>query len=221
MKQFVKNLISIFMLLLFWLIGWWLFRVRNKTTIIGLENLPKQTGLLLLSNHQSLVDSMLIGYALFDPHEILSRYRHIPWNAAAWENFFHKKVLLRTFCYFLKTIPAYRQLGPKLANQNVREYDEILRQGNLLLFFEGTRSRNGDIGPCVYGPAKIIAMRQPTTIPIKIEGMDKVMPISAGFKWHHIKGGKKITIKVGKPMEFKSLTLDDIRQTVQDSVKNL
>jgi 1-acyl-sn-glycerol-3-phosphate acyltransferase len=83
MKMLIKNLISVMMLLIFWVLGWWLFKIKNKTTIIGRENIPKKTSLLFLSNHQSLIDSMLIGYALFSPWDIFRHYRQIPWNAAA------------------------------------------------------------------------------------------------------------------------------------------
>ena len=90
MKTLIKNLISGFMLLIFWVISWYLFKIKNKTTIIGRENIPKKTSILFLSNHQSLIDSMLIGYAIFSPWDIFLHYQQIPWNAAAWENFFKK-----------------------------------------------------------------------------------------------------------------------------------
>lgn len=220
MKKIFKNLVSGLMLLIFWSIGWWLFKIKNKTTITGRENIPKETGLLFLSNHQSLIDSMLIGYALFSPWDIFRRYRQIPWNAAAWENFF-KKPSRRVFCYFLKTIPAYRQSDICAANQNINDFKNILKNGNLLLFFEGTRSRDGTIGPCKYGPAKLVIDLQPTTIPIKISGMDKVMPITIGFKWHQIKGGQKISIKIGPAIKFDLLNINSIRQKIQEEIKTL
>jgi len=220
MKKLIKNLVSGLMLLLFWSISWWLFKIKNKTTIIGRENIPRETGMLFLSNHQSLIDSMLIGYALFKPWDIFRRYRQIPWNAAAWENFF-KKPSRRIFCYFLKTIPAHRQSNIKLANQDIEKFKNILKNGNLLLFFEGTRSRNGEIGPCKYGPAKLVIDLQPTTIPIKISGMEKVMPIDVGFNWGRIKGGQKIFIKIGPAIQFDSMDIGDVRQKIQDEIKTL
>ncbi|HQB76561.1 MAG TPA: lysophospholipid acyltransferase family protein [bacterium] len=220
MKMLIKNLISVMMLLIFWVLGWWLFKIKNKTTIIGRENIPKKTSLLFLSNHQSLIDSMLIGYALFSPWDIFRHYRQIPWNAAAWENFF-KKPSRRIFCYFLKTIPAYRQSNIQTANRNIKEFKNILENGNLLLFFEGTRSRNGEIGACKYGPAKLVVDLQPVTIPIRISGMDKVMPINIGFKWLRIKGGQKILIKIGPAIKFDSMEINDVRQKIKNCIKAL
>lgn len=220
MKKFLKKPVSILVMLIFWFISWWLFKIYNKTTIIGRKNLPKRTGILILSNHQSLIDSMLIAYALFSPWDIIFHYRQIPWNAAAWENFF-KQGGRRIFCYFLKTVPAYRHQGIMAANKNIEAFNQILSKDNLLLFFEGTRSRDGNIGPCVFGPAKIISLSHPITVPIKLENMDRVMPIAAGFKWYRIRGGQHITIKIGEPISFSSPELNDIRQTIQKTVVNL
>jgi len=109
----------------------------------------------------------------------------------------------------------------EMANKNIQEYNRILDHGNLLLFFEGTRSRDGKIGPCAYGPARVISERQPLTIPIRIENMDKVMPISVGFKWHKIRGGQKIVITIGKPLIIESSDINFIRHSIRESIINL
>lgn len=220
MKKIAKNWASRPMMLVFWLLGWWLFKIRNKTTIIGRQNMPSQAGLLLLSNHQSLIDSLLIAYALFQPRDIFFRYHHIPYNAPAWENFF-RKTSRRFFCRLLKTIPAYRRGGKNKIADNILSFEEILKSDSLLLFFEGTRSRDGQIGPCKYGPAKLIIDCQPTVVPIKIENMDKVMPIEIGFKWHQIRSGQNVTIKIGEPLIFPSMEIEEIKKYIQHQVAQL
>jgi len=202
------------------MIGWWLFKIRNKLVVNGKENIPQSTGILFLSNHQSLIDSLVIAYALFKPWDIVKRFSQIPWNAAAWENFF-KKPSRRMFSYFLKTIPVYRGGKMETINKNISDYKNILKESNLLLFFEGTRSRNGEIGDCRYGPAKIIFDQKPICIPIRLYGMDKVMPISVGFKWHKIRGGQKVYINIGKPIIFNSFEIKTIREEVPIIIKSL
>ncbi len=220
MKKITQYLISPLLLMIFWLLGWWLFRVRNHTTIIGKENLPPGTGILLLSNHQSLIDSLLIGYALFSPWDVIKHYHRIPWNAAAWENFFQKPSR-RWFCFFLKTIPAYRHCGLSEANLKIKEYENILRHSNLLLFFEGTRSRDGQIGDCRYGPASVVIGYKPVVIPIRINGMNEVMPINIGFKWQKIKRGKKISLHIGPAINFSDFSLEAVRRDIKNSVQKL
>lgn len=208
------------MLLIFWLVGRWVCFIRNKTIVIGRENLPKGVGFSLYMNHQSLIDSLLVLCSLYTPMDIIFRFRTIPWSVAAWENFF-KKPSRRFFCRFLKVIPAFRGSELKAANQAVKEYNDILKTGVLSLFFEGTRSRSGKIGECRYGPAKLIADHNPKTIPIRIDGMDKVMPISVGFKWLKVRGGNLISLKVGKEMKFTSLDIKNIRRQVKETVEIL
>ncbi|MDD2681140.1 MAG: lysophospholipid acyltransferase family protein [Patescibacteria group bacterium] len=220
MKKLIKNLISAVFLFSFWLIAWWLFKVRNKLTINGKENIPQSTGILFLSNHQSLIDSLVIAYALFRPWDIIKRFSYIPWNAAAWENFF-KKPSRRIFCYFLKIIPAYRGGSMQTIDKNIIDFKKILNNSNLLLYFAGTRSRDESIGTCRYGPAKIIADLNPTIIPIRLYGMDKVMPISIGFKWHKIRGGQNIVINIGQPINFNSTDIKNIRHRVVQLVDDL
>ena len=211
---------SIIMLLIFWLIGRWVCFVKNKTVVIGRENLPKGTGFSLYMNHQSLIDSLLILSACYTPFDILFRFETIPYSVAAWENFF-KQPSRKFFCRLLKVIPAYRKSDLKMANKAVEEYASILKSGVLSLFFEGTRSRSGKIGKCLYGPAKLIAYHNPKTIPIKIEGMDKVMPISVGFKWIKIRGGNKVKLTIGKEIKFSSLAMENIRLQVKEAIENL
>jgi len=220
MKTFFKNLLTAMFLLVFWIIGWWLFEKRNKLKVSGRENMPKNIGVLLLSNHQSLIDSLPIIYALYKPKDIIINFSQLPWNAAAWEIFF-KKPSRRIFITFLKIIPAYRGGNLEKINQNIKDYKKILHSGNLLLFFEGTRSRDGLIGRCRYGPAKIIADLNPTTIPIRIRGMEKVMPISIGYKWHKIKGGQTVDINIGPPIKFNSLDIKDVREEIPKIIKEL
>ncbi|MBN2884979.1 1-acyl-sn-glycerol-3-phosphate acyltransferase [Patescibacteria group bacterium] len=220
MKTFFKNLPTILFLFIFWVIGWWLFKKRNELKVVGRENMPKGIGILLLSNHQSLIDSLPIIYALYQPKDIIKNFSQIPWNAAAWENFF-KKPSRRILSKFLKIIPVHRNGKLETINRNIQEYKNILNISNLLLFFEGTRSRNGLINRCRYGPAKIIADLKPITIPIRIEGMEKVMPINIGFNWLKIKGGQIVNIHIGPPIKFSSFNIEDIRKEIPMIIKTL
>ncbi len=61
------------------------------------------------------------------------------------------------------------------------------------------------IGDCRYGPASVIINHQPIVIPIRINGMNEVMPINIGFKWQKIKRGKKYTLHVGPAINFSVL----------------
>src|SRR5947209_13117963 len=73
---------------LFWLV----FFVLNRTVVIGRRNVGEEPNTLLLSNHQSMLDSFLVGLAAFYPQSWLKPHL-IPWNPAAAENFYKNPLL--------------------------------------------------------------------------------------------------------------------------------
>src|SRR6266853_3253419 len=71
---------------------WVLFFILNRTTVFGRHNVGEQTNTLLLSNHQSMLDSFLVGLGTFYPQSWL-KPQLIPWNPAAAENFYRTPIL--------------------------------------------------------------------------------------------------------------------------------
>src|SRR6266702_3651837 len=71
---------------------WLLFFVLNRTTVIGRKHVGEQRNTLLLSNHQSMLDSFLVGLGAFYPQSWI-RPHLIPWNPAAAENFYRTPIL--------------------------------------------------------------------------------------------------------------------------------
>ena len=73
-------------------IFWTLFRVFNRTTVIGRGNVGYDRNILLLSNHQTMIDSFLIGSMCFYPQSWWKPYL-MPWNPAAVENYYKNAFL--------------------------------------------------------------------------------------------------------------------------------
>jgi 1-acyl-sn-glycerol-3-phosphate acyltransferase len=73
-------------------VSWIFFRVLNRTTYIGRQHIGREPNTLLLSNHQSMIDSMPIALAAFYPKSWLRPYL-VPWHPAARENFFKNKLI--------------------------------------------------------------------------------------------------------------------------------
>jgi hypothetical protein len=59
-----------------------LFFIFNQTRIIGRKRVPQQRNTLLLSNHQSMIDSFLVGIGAYFPQSLVKPYL-IPWNPAS------------------------------------------------------------------------------------------------------------------------------------------
>ena len=73
---------------LFWLV----FFVFNRTVVIGRRNVGEERNTLLLSNHQSMLDSFLVGLAAFYPASWL-KPQLLPWNPR------RRKTSTRTRCW--------------------------------------------------------------------------------------------------------------------------
>ena len=100
---------------------------------------------LVCANHLTMIDSLLLIYAMFSLPDHFRRYRQIPWNLPERNNF-QKNPVLALLCYLAKCVPVTRG-GDR--NQMKRTLDQcahlIETSRNLLLFPEGGRSRTGRV----------------------------------------------------------------------------
>ncbi len=174
-------------------IGYVFFHFLNKTTVVGKGNVPRRPNTLLLSNHQSMIDSFLIGLCAYYPASI-TRPSLMPWNPAAEENFYRNSVLA-WFSDNWKCIPIKR--GRK-DPEAISRMAEGLKTSPLTLFPEGTRSRTGDIGDGRAGTGFLILETWPTVVPVCIEGMDKVLPVGSVFPRFF----KTIYVRYGRPLDL-------------------
>jgi 1-acyl-sn-glycerol-3-phosphate acyltransferase len=113
---------------------------------------------ILCPNHLTMIDSLLLIWAMTPAWKALAKPRMFPWNTPEKRNFAHNAVL-RFFCYIGKCLPVVRQ-GP--AHQTKAFMDKVKsllgRGQSLMMFPEGTRSESGrvDTKNFAYGVGKII-----------------------------------------------------------------
>src|SRR2546428_2709964 len=142
---------------------WVLFFVLNRTTVIGRRNVGEERNTLLLSNHQSMLDSFLVGLAAFYPQSWL-RPHLMPWNPAAAENFYKNPVLAwladNWKCIWVRE--GRRDLHA------LHRMTQVLPHGVMTLFPEGTRSRDGSVGPGRPGAGLLILAARPPGVPVPI-----------------------------------------------------
>ena len=201
-------------------IGYIFFRVFNRTTIIGKENVPQEANTLLLSNHQSMIDSFLVGMFAFYPTS-LYKPLVLPWNPAAEENFYRNRFLAWVADNW-KCIPIKRGRKDVAA---IFKMAQALRTGTMTLFPEGTRSRDGSIGKPRGGAGLLILETKPTVIPVYIDGMDKLLPIGSVTP----RMFKKISVYYGKPLDLSSFygkekgrcVAHAIMVEVMDTIRNM
>jgi len=101
---------------------------------------------LICSNHLTMIDSVFIAHAMFSFGSYAVHYRRLPWNIPEKVNLYRIHPLVALICYLLKCIPVVRGGSRDSLNASMAQCSRILAAGeSLIIFPEGTRSRNGRI----------------------------------------------------------------------------
>lgn len=186
-----------------------LFRMLNKTTIRGLENIPTEhENVLYCLNHNSILDNFAFEVAAYLP-KILLKPKYLPISLADRKNFFGDpksrkfkdqvlRLLGRYFFDHLKAYPVDRQAKDL---DQVDRWIELLKENIVIVFPEGTRTRTGEIGPGKPGVGKLIYDAHPTVIPVHMTGTGEVLGV--GSKIPNV--FKNIDITIGTPMDLSDL----------------
>ena len=138
----------------------------------GKERLEGVKGpVILVANHASHLDTPVILSAL--PRRL--RKRTVV--AAAADYFYKNRVVASLVSLIFNTVPIERRRGGGMS-KNGSHLDTLLDQGwSLLLYPEGTRSRDGMPGPLRRGAAVLAAASHNLTIvPIRVTGTAEAMP---------------------------------------------
>lgn len=223
---------------LFWLsyfFSKYFFTKRNQIEIVGRENLKGGNGNLYVSVHQTLIDSLLIGYGITSIKELMFFQNRIAYNTPDVFNFsknasFYIKFLVEV----LHCIPITRSSKNKEEKENKEEKLEIskeeinklisiLKKGNLIIFFAGTRERNDNIEKCKSGPARIISEEiHKNVIPIVLVNIKRIMPVieegyEQDFNFKRIFKVKNIKGKmiIGKPINFSDIFKSEISEGIK------
>ncbi len=156
------------------------FRVR------GLENVPKQGPALLVANHQSFLDPVMVGLQLKRPIRFLARTT------------LYRGPLIRFVFDKLCTIPLNRDSA---STATIRQATAELRQGHLIgVFPEGTRSQDGRIGPLKPGFIALVRRAKVPVIPVGLAGTGAAFPRGAWFL-----RPKKCRLVYGPPLSPETL----------------
>lgn len=183
------------------------FRVINHTRVIGRKNIPKKSSrTILVSNHESMHDSWVIGIAGYYP-EIVFYPSRTPYNLAAKENFFGGWVIGKIL-KLLRTIPVERG---RFNRELLKLIGNLINEANVCIFYQGTRS--ADLNHAKNGVAFLIANTTPppTVIPVFVNGTGRFFggkPGSRGLsRWFpRFPGfGRKISVVFGPPIDFSDL----------------
>lgn len=140
-----------------WILGHTLYRVKHQ----GFDHIPEEGPAVLVCNHVSFVDSMLIAGAVRRPIRFVMDRR-----------IYHTKGLHWLF-KVAKTIPICPQHeDPEVFEDAFKQIKQVLDEGEVLCIFpEGKLTRDGNINVFKSGINRILQESPVPVVPMAIQGL--------------------------------------------------
>jgi acyl-[acyl-carrier-protein]-phospholipid O-acyltransferase / long-chain-fatty-acid--[acyl-carrier-protein] ligase len=164
---------------------WAISQIFYRVRVTGAENLPKSGGALLVSNHVTYADAILIGCAT-------NRFiRFLMWQVM------YENKWLNPICRLFKTIPIPTN-APKESLRALRHAREEVEAGNLVCIFpEGGLTVTGHVKPFERGVEVILrGLNSTPVIPIYLDGLWGTWLSKASGP---LRLRQPVTIAIGKP----------------------
>lgn len=157
-------------------------RVITRLEVTGLERVPPEGPLIVVSNHVHFSDPPLLGATL--PRKIIFMAKEeafktpiLGWIVSAYEAF-----------------PVRRGEPDRKA---IRKAISVLQSGKALgIFPEGTRSKSGVLGPAHPGAALIALRTGAPVLPVAITGTDRFL------NWPGVVQRRSVRVTIGKPFRL-------------------
>lgn len=157
--------------------------VYIRLHLIGIENIPKQDGVILAPNHPSDLDSFILGAAI-------TRQLHTMGK---------EELFRRSFAEFIfRKLNAFPVKRGEIDRTAIRVAVGVLKDGHVIdMYPEGTVSKDGSLQEPKLGTAFIALQAKVPVVPTAIIGSFNVMSKGQRFPRPH-----KVVIKFGRPLYF-------------------
>ena len=182
-----------------------IMKIKYDLHYEGLENVPRDGGNIFASNHRSYADPILIAMGV-----------RVPISYMAKEELFKKNIFFTGLIKFFGAFPVSRGAGDLGVIDTA--VDKLENGRNLVIFPEGTRSKDGKVGKGKTGVALIAAVAQ-----------TKVVPVGINFEGEKLRRRIKLVVRYGEPIDPKELgvtgttagDLKKIKREIMDSISKL
>lgn len=159
------------------------YKIFYNFHIEGIENIPHDRPLIMASNHRSYSDPVILTIPMKRPVTYMAKEELFKNKLAGW------------FITKLGAFPVKRGSGDL---QVIEDAVKILNSGkNLVIFPEGTRSKDGKVGKGKTGVALIAAKT----------GAD-VLPCGICFEGEKLRFRSKLTLRFGEIIPASELNVD-------------
>jgi acyl-[acyl-carrier-protein]-phospholipid O-acyltransferase / long-chain-fatty-acid--[acyl-carrier-protein] ligase len=189
-----------------WLLTHTLYRIR----IVGQENIPTRGAALLISNHVSFIDALLIGATM---PRFIRFMLHRDYYDIRWLNWLFR---------LMKSIPVSATNRRDIV-QSLKRAREELEQGQVVcIFAEGAISRTGHLLPFKRGFERIVDGLDAPIVPVHLDQLwGSIFSFKDGrffWKWPKL-FPYPVTVSFGAPLPSNSET-QQVRQAVLELESN-
>jgi 1-acyl-sn-glycerol-3-phosphate acyltransferase len=175
------------------MIGVMAYRVRFS----GTHNIPAEGGVLVISNHQSHFDPPLVGLGCARRMNYVARDSLFGFPPFRW--------LIKS----LDAIPIDRE---GIGLSGIKESLKRLKRGEMVLIFpEGTRTRDGNVGTFRPGFTTLAVRSGAAILPVAIEGAYQAWP-----RCHRFPRLGRVRVHYGKPMLPSEIAGRDERELLEE-----
>jgi 1-acyl-sn-glycerol-3-phosphate acyltransferase len=162
----------------------------HRLEICGRDNLPARPPFVLTANHASHLDAVVLGAML------PSRFAGRVFPIAAGDTFFTRRSSSVFATAWMNALPIWRR---NCGAHSLEELRARLVRGEsiYILFPEGTRTRDGVIGPFKPGLGRLVAGTEIRVLPCYLRGTFEALPPT-----HRLPRPKKVKVTIGAAMSF-------------------
>lgn len=191
-------------------LAWWSKRLLDdakvELEVEGREHVPEGEPLVVMSNHRSYYDIPAMFCA------VPGRLRMVAKKELFYVPLFGRAMLASGF---IRVDRGKRES----AVESLKASAELLKHGTRVWIApEGTRSRDGSLGPFKSGGFHLALDNQVRILPVAVVGTERVMP-PTGFGVYE---GAKVRVTVMPPIDTMSFGRDrrkDLAQAVRESIQ--
>jgi 1-acyl-sn-glycerol-3-phosphate acyltransferase len=170
--------------------GWSLwrfaFRFYFRWRVYNAERVPLSGPLILASNHASFLDPPLVGAALHRDLNYLARESLFRYPGVGW--------ILRQ----VNSVPVDREGGGARGLKAI--LDRLFKGGGIILFPEGTRTRDGNFQPARSGIGLAVIKSDAPVVPVRVFGTYEAYGKHVRFPRPF-----PVTVKFAPAMDFAAL----------------
>jgi len=171
--------------------------LRIRVEFSGEENVPAGKAFVYCSNHQSMIDILVLGSVLPGDYKWAAKRSLMSIPFLGWH--------LRLSGH----VPVDRGAGVRAAQEAIERFIAVLRRGKpLLIFPEGTRTIDGELRDFKLGAFRAAVRAGVPVVPVALDGTFRIM---GKGDVHADDGLDVVRVRIGAPIAVPSAGHEEVR----------